>query len=193
MLSILRRRRLRKQKAAPAARAGAKIRLHLGSGGDYWPGYVNVDADPSATCDLRIDFTRIEEVYPPGSVSEVAMIHSLSYLSLWQARDLFAALHRLFEPGGRLIVEFPDLAKCARAVLDHEYDFTAYLEAVRAIYAFDLSQIERRQPYTPYAFGWSASHLIAELQQAGFREVALLDPQTHGPRPWRDARVEAIK
>ena len=193
MLSILRRRRLRKQKAAPAAGAGAKIRLHLGSGGDYWAGYVNVDADPSATCDLRIDFTRIGEVYPPGSVSEVAMIHSLSYLSLWQARDLFAALHRLFEPGGRLIVEVPDLAKCARAVLDHEHDFTAYLEAVRAIYAFDLSQIERRQPYTPYAFGWSASHLIAELQQAGFREVALLDPQTHGPRPWRDARVEAIK
>ncbi len=186
-------RRLRLRRRLPATLRDGKLRLHLGCGGDYWPGYVNVDADRSAVCDLRLDFTRIADVYASGSVAEVALIHSLSYLSLWQARQLLATLHDLLEPGGRLIIELPDLAKCARVALDHEHDLAQYLEGVRGLYAFDPGQIERCEKYTPYAFGWTAWHLVEELRSAGFCEIRVLDPQTHGPRPWRDVRIEAVK
>jgi len=136
-----------------------KVRLHLGCGQDYWPGYVNVDIGADALCDLRMDFTRIGERYPHDSVAEVALIHSLSYLRLWQARDLFIELYQILEPGGRIIVELPDLAKCAQKLLTCESDLAEYLEAVRGLYAFGMDQIDRREMFTPYAFGWSAWHL----------------------------------
>jgi hypothetical protein len=175
------------------ARPDGKVRLHLGCGGDYWPGYVNVDASPNAVCDLRMDLARISDLYPDGSVTEVVMIHSLSYLRLWQAHDLFGDLYRLLEPGGRLIIELPDLAKCARKVSESEGDLTNYLEAVRGLYAFGMEQIKRREMFTPYAFGWSSWHLKQELEYAGFRQVTIGDPKTHGQRVWRDTRVEAVK
>lgn len=170
-----------------------KVRLHLGCGGDYWPGYVNIDLSPNGICDLQMDFTKIGDIYPSDSVTEVALIHSLSYLRLWQARDLFADLYRILEPGGVVVIELPDLVKCARKALECRLSETEYLEAVRGLYAFDMDQIKRKEMFTPYAFGWSSSHLEQELSEAGFCQITISDPKTHGQRLWRDTRIEAIK
>lgn len=140
-----------------------------------------------------MDFSEVGAAFPEGSVSEIVMIHSLGYLRLWQAREMFTDLIRLLQHGGKLIIELPDLAKCARMALDSDAQPERYLEAVRGLYAFDLDQIANRTMFTPYAFGWSAWHLKMELERAGFREVSIRDPQTHERRLWRDVRVEAIK
>lgn len=169
------------------------VRLHLGCGQDYWPGYVNVDMDTASLCDIRMDFTRIGERYPHDSVTEIALIHSLSYLRLWQARDLFTELYRILEPGGRVIFEVPDFAKCAQKALGCEGDLSEYLEAVRGLYAFGMDQIDRREAFTPYAFAWSSWHLKQELEKVGFRQVTVCDPLTHERRAWRDTRLEAVK
>jgi hypothetical protein len=168
------------------------VKLHLGCGSDLWPGYVNVDRDPASGADIVSDFLEIDRHFGPGSVAEVSMIHSLSYLNLWQARDLFAKFHRIVVGGGRIIIELPDIGKCADRLLASAGAPGDYLEAVRGIYAFDLGQISRREAYTPYAFGWTGWHLKEELEDAGFTNVALRAPQTHG-HPWRDVRVEATK
>ena len=170
-----------------------KIRLHLGTGEDYWPNWVNIDSSPNAVCDLRMDFTQIRERYDDNSIAEVAMIHSLSYLRLWQARKLFVDIYTLLLPGGRLIIELPDLAKCAIHALKNENNIGEYLEAVRGLYAFDMNQIENCDMFTPYAFGWAGWHLKKELEHIGFVQVMLSEPRTHGPRSWRDIRVEATK
>lgn len=177
----------------PPTKTDGKLCLHLGCGQDYRPGYVNVDVSQMADCDLRLDFSQIGEVYLDGSVTEVLMIHSLSYLRLWQARKLLADVYRLLEQGGRLIIELPDLTKCARKVLESEGDLVAYLEAVRGLYAFSLEMIEQREQFIPYAFGWSGWHLKLELERTGFSQVQICDPQTHGQRLWRDTRIEAVK
>lgn len=170
-----------------------KVRLHLGCGGDYWPGYVNIDLSPNGVCDLQMDFTKIGDIYPSNSVTEVALIHSLSYLRLWQARDLFADLYRILEPGGVVVIELPDLGKCARKALECKTSKAEYLEAVRGLYAFDMEQIKGKEMFTPYAFGWSGWHLEQELSEAGFCHIIVTDPKTHEQRLWRDTRIEAIK
>jgi SAM-dependent methyltransferase len=121
------------------------------------------------------------------------MIHSLSYLRLWQARDLFAECHHLLQGGGRLVIELPDAGKCMQAALDAQGDPDRYLESIRGLYAFDLDDIARRRAYTPYAFGWSFWHLEGELKRAGFKQISFADPVTHGRRLWRDLRCEATK
>ncbi|MEW6323931.1 MAG: glycosyltransferase [Nitrospirota bacterium] len=169
------------------------LKLHLGCGADHLAGYVNIDADMDAKADLYIDFCNLNRVFSPESVAEGVMIHSLNYLNLWQARSLFRQLHTLLEPGGRLIIELPDLAKCAQRIMQPGQSMVDYLEGVRSIYAFDMSWVENKVVYTPYAFGWSGWHLKRELEHAGFKEVSLHDPQTHGRLLWRDVRVEAVK
>lgn len=182
-----------KRRFSPTPEFDDKVRLHLGCGDDYWPGYVNVDTNQAADSDKCMDFLQIAHEYAAGSVSEVVMIHSLSYLRLWEARDLFKDIFRLMETGGRLIIELPDLAKCAQKVLEAEWDLESYVEAVRGIYAFGLNQIAHRDMYTPYSFGWSGWHLKYELEKVGFRQITICDPQTHGPKIWRDTRIEAEK
>ena len=168
-------------------------RLHLGCGRERWDGYINIDIAWRADSDLRADVRDLGRLFQPESVAEIVMIHALGYLHLWEAREFFAVAARLLVPGGRLVLELPDLGKCAREVAASEGDVQRYLEAVRGIFAFDIASVDARQRYPPYVFGWSAWHLVRELTAAGFAQAATADPQTHGPRPWRDMRVEAIR
>lgn len=185
-------RRLKRRLAGEPDRQGS-LRLHLGCGSDYWPGYVNIDVDPAADTDVTADFVRIGDLYEEAAVDEIVMIHSLGYLRLWQARELFIQCRRLLRTGGRLVIELPDAARCMEGALDARGYPAQYLESIRGLYAFDPDDTALHRPYTPYAFGWSQWHLAHELTQAGFSHVAFSDPVTHGKRLWRDLRCEAIK
>jgi hypothetical protein len=184
---------LRKQTLQTFVTSGDDVRLHLGCGEDYWRGYVNIDANEHVKCDICCDFISVGERFKPASVSEVVMIHSLSYLRLWEARDFFRAVFRLLKPNGRFVAELPDLGKCAQKARDNTNNLPNYIEAVRGLYAFDLDQIAARERFVPYAFGWSGWHLRLELFGAGFGRVEILDPLTHGKRLDRDIRLIATK
>jgi len=186
------RRRIRPANVAVLT-PGQPVRLHLGCGEVRLPGWINIDGNPASAADVVMDFRQIGGAFPASSVDEMMMIHSLSYLRLWEARDLLAAAHGLLKPGGKFIAEFPDVAKCAVVLCGPGRVVDSHLEGVRALYAFDLGQIARRDLYTPYAFGWAAWHLEHELRAAGFRAIRTLPPLTHGQLTWRDSRVEAAK
>jgi len=167
--------------------------LHLGCGAVHLDGWINIDQSMKSAADIVVDFREIGNLIPTLSVHEVLMIHSLSYVRLWEARDLFGTIYRILEPGGRFTTEFPDVEKCAAEIGTPGHSVEQHLEAIRGFYAFDLGQIRRREPYIPYAFGWAAWHLEAELRAVGFRTVQTLAPETHGTMRWRDSRVEATK
>jgi|GEM_PF-852884 len=170
----------------------APVRLNLGSGVDYREGYINIDLTGKYKADIRMDFTKVGERFPAGSVDEILMYHSLNYLNLWQARDFFLTALNLLAPGGRLVIETVNLENAiAQITRNVGCDSVAYMEGVRALHAFGMDQIERRESFTPYAFSWSPWHLENELRQAGFADVSILPPQTHAP--WRDMRIEAKK
>lgn len=185
----LTRRRYRGQRP----KRGEPLKLHLGCGRDYWPGYINIDVDPLATYDQRLSFARVGRAFKEGSVQEAVMIHSLAYIRLWEARDLFRDLHRLLQPGGKVIIETTDLAKCSARGLEMKGNVEAYLEGIQGLYGFANTHTARREHYQPDAFGWAAWHLQWELEQAGFKEIAIQEPQTHERRLWRDTRVEAVR
>ncbi|NQU35130.1 MAG: hypothetical protein HQ521_18035 [Bacteroidetes bacterium] len=169
------------------------LKLHLGCGSVYLKDYVNIDVTSDSIADIVSDFQDIYKLYPENSVSEILMVHSISYLRLWEGIDFFKNCFQLLEEGGSLIMEFPDLEKCAAHLVNHKNDYPNYIEAVRAIYAFDLHQIESKDEFFTYRFGWSAWHINKELKHIGFSVIKAENPQTHGRRIWRDTRIIAIK
>ena len=178
--------------------AGDGPRLHLGCGQDHWDGYVNVDRDPGAKADLVMDMVEAPRLFPTESVREVAMIHSLNYLPIWGAQQLFRDIVRILRPGGTLVIETVDVDKAMAKVQQHEGgDLSEYMEGVRAFHAFGVDTIERREDYAPNKMSWSTWHLTKELHAAGFAQVKVMEPRVHvhpdGVPSWRDMRVEATK
>ncbi|QEF99406.1 hypothetical protein Mal15_34700 [Stieleria maiorica] len=168
------------------------IKLNLGCGPMHLDGYINIDAAPAACADFYMDFGELERAFSASSAREILMIHSLSYLNLWQAREFFRSAYRLLSPGGQLIIELPSIEKCAAHLLESRGNLPAYLEGVRGVFAFDLSEITNQVSFTPYSFGWSAWHLEHELRDASFSRIVVTEPEFH-QQPWRDIRVEASK
>ena len=177
---------------SPSAGPPSSLRLNLGCGSDYLPGYINIDANPAVLADLHLNLLDIDTMFAPASVCEILLIHSLNYLNLWQAQDFFRKAASLLLPDGILIIETPNLLKAVDKIRACEgTDSAAYLEGVRALHAFDINQIKRREQFTPYAFSWSPWHLEHELSLSGFENIKILPPKTHSP--WRDMRIEAQK
>jgi hypothetical protein len=168
------------------------LKLHLGCGTVYLKNYVNIDVSADSVADVVSDFREIYKLYPSGSVSEILLVHSISYLRLWEALDFFRDCFLLLKDDGLLILEFPDLEKCASLILESKNDKNNYIEAVRGIYAFDLLQIQKKENFHTYAFGWSSWHIREELIKIGFKRVDCKEVFFHNHK-WRDTRVEATK
>ncbi len=169
-----------------------KFKLNLGCGKEYRDGWVNIDIDKSVRTDICCDFINLKQHFNPGSVDIIYMIHSISYLNLWEANKFFRDAYDLLNIGGVLDLEFPDILKCSKIILESP-DNSNYIEAVRAIYAFDLDQIKNKEIYRPYAFGWSGLYMKNVLLEIGFSQIDILEPETHEMRNWRDTRIVAVK
>lgn len=170
-------------------------KLNLGSGETYLEGYLNVDLDATKKVDVLLDFYEVPKIIDSNSLQEILMIHSISYLSEWKARDLLLELNKILRKDGQLIIEFPDSYKCASALLNTSSNprRIEYLEAIRGFYAFGMEDYHNKSDYFPYKFGWSKEYLIQTLLELGYTKAWYEEPLTHGARSWRDSRVIAIK
>lgn len=168
------------------------LKLHLGCGDVYLNDYVNIDLSSDSVADVISDFQNIYRLYPENSVSEILMVHSISYLRLWEAIDFFKECHYILKEGGQLILEFPDIEKCASVIVKSKNDYPNYIEAVRSFYAFDMGQIKNKESFYTYRFGWSSWHIEQELKNIGFKNIVYTDGLLHNQN-WRDTHVEATK
>ena len=169
-----------------------KLNLNLGCGQIYRDGWINVDIDKSVRTDICCDFIHLKNHFKTDTLDLIYMIHSISYLNLWESILFFEDAYELLKTGGVLELEFPDIQKCSKIIIENS-DNGNYIEAVRAIYAFDLNQIKNKEVYKPYAFGWSGLYMKETLHKIGFSQVDILEPETHEKRNWRDTRIIAIK
>ncbi|MCC6952992.1 MAG: glycosyltransferase, partial [Deltaproteobacteria bacterium] len=188
--SVHAHRRSRQLRYLPEVYSPLKgLKLHLGCGGDYRSGWINVDRDPGARADIHAPIEDLNKYFAPSSAREALAVHALNYLRLWEARAFFRSMHRILEPGGKLVLETVNLERAIEKISQSKENFPEYLEGVRALHAFGLDHLEANEPYYPNSFSWTPWHLERELQLAGFSKIEFLPPTMHGQ--WRDMRVEA--
>jgi predicted SAM-dependent methyltransferase len=93
------------------------MKLNLGCGRDLRPGYVNVDFRPISGVDQYYDLSKFPWPWADGSAEEILMLDFLEHFPYRQTYTILHECWRVLAPGGKLIVQVPDLEQCGRAAL----------------------------------------------------------------------------
>lgn len=148
------------------------MRLHLGCGGQYLPGALNLDRYDPRVADAMADVRRL----PLGSECSGAVVahHLLEHLGYIGAVYFLAECSRVLRPGGVLELETPD----------PEGSFRAFLEradpAWRAAVLTWVCGEER--PGQGHGALFPRELLEKLVGEAGFEQMELREPRTHRHR-----------
>lgn len=84
-----------------------EIRLHLGCGKRYIPGFVHVDLDSFPHIDYQSDVAHLP-MFQDESVSLIYSSHALEYFDRIEVQEVLKEWWRVLRPGGILRVAVPD-------------------------------------------------------------------------------------
>lgn len=172
------------------------MKINFGCGKRVLDGFFNIDAvvNPGAKRNPELIFAldfdadgSVREQIPleDGCSDYVQAMHVIEHFYFWQASSVLAEFRRLLKPGGKLVMELPDIEKAARNLLKGDTDQMS----MWPLYG-DWSH---KDPYMMHRHGYTPATITDLLLQAGFRNIQTLPPQTHGRRHNRDMRAEAVK
>lgn len=169
-------------------------RLNLGCGDKLLAGYVNVDVAPSrdgARPDVLCDLHALSP-FASGSVDEILAVHVIEHFWRWEVEDLLREWVRVLKPGGRMIVECPNLESACEAFLaDPDARADPGREGQATMWVF-YGDPEWRDPLMCHRWGYTPTSLARLLEGAGLSEVRR-EPARFKMREPRDMRVVGVK
>lgn len=165
------------------------MKLNIGCGGRRIPGYTGVDVVPRPAADIVAPADNIpleDEV-----ADEVMAIHIVEHVYSWEAPNLLSEWFRLLKPGGKLVLEMPDMLKaCKNIAEDYKGHKHPDQQGMWAIWGDD----RLKDPLMMHKAGWWFDRLKPVVEAVGFVEVTEHRTQWHPVgRERRDFRLEARK
>ena len=164
------------------------IKLNLGAGGIEYEGYLSVDLYDSRA-HITMDITKLD--FDDGSVEEILASHVFEHLNPYHALDILRDWLRVLKPGGKLIMEMPDIEQlCKRFVTASTGERYGILNAIYG----SVNTTGEGGPdniTSPHLFGWWPQSLWDHLTNAGFTNIVFMDEKI--PHPESNLRVEAEK
>lgn len=165
------------------------MKLHLGCGARYLPGYVNIDFPASSrpvqagpAADVEADILSLR--YAPGSIDEVRLHHVFEHFTRPIACALLASWHSWLRTGGALRLEVPDFRRTALACLNPLSGPKAKMVARRHLFG------SHEEFWAVHCEGYGPSDLKSMLGAFGFRVVRV------GRNAWKgtyNVEVAAVK
>ena len=156
-------------------------RANLGCGRRILSGYLNVDLNPRA--DVVCDITALPEDWT-DRFDEVLAVHVIEHIYPWDVEKTLLEWKRIIKPGGKIVIECPNLLKVASLFLE-DPDKINY-----GMWGF-YGDPSTKDPLMGHKWGYIPKSLIKLLRAAGFVDVEVKPAQYHVAK--RDMRVEAIK
>jgi hypothetical protein len=110
------------------------LRLHLGCGTQYLPGYINIDYPNemhigyTPTVDAHGDITKLE--FPKNSVDEIRLHHVFEHFHRVTALVLLVQWHEWLKIDGILHIETPDVMKSAEQLVSN-IDYAQKIAIIR--------------------------------------------------------------
>lgn len=165
------------------------LKLNIAAGGKRYPGWVGVDAVPRSGADIIGTMDKVP--LPDSCANEIMVIHGVEHIYSWQVPEALAEWHRLLRPGGKLVLEMPDMLKaCKNIAEDFKGDKHPDQQGMWAIWGDD----RLKDPLMMHKAGWWFGRLKPVVEEAGFNQVTEHPTQFHPVgRRRRDFRLEAFK
>jgi len=176
-----------------AQKMSQPFRLNLGCGDKILPGYVNVDVAPARAGqrpDLISDLHHLP--LPDGCADEVLAVHVVEHFWRWEVVDVLKEWVRVLKPGGRLILECPNLKSACEAFLaDPEKAAGPGPEGQRTMWVF-YGDPRWQDPLMVHRWGYTPKSLAQVMCEAGLKGVRQAPAQFKLREP-RDMRLVGEK
>jgi len=144
------------------------------------PGYINVDIreDADVVADLRV------LPFEDESADEILSVHVVEHFYPWEIGEMLDEWIRVLKPGGKMILECPNIMKAAQYLLDGQHD-----QFCMWVFWGDPGH---RNPYMMHKWGYTPETLSALMARHRLREI-VERPAQFKLKEKRDFRVEGIK
>ncbi len=149
-----------------------KIKLNLGCGIVYKPGYVNIDKYNSSVADVR---QAVDELsYEDNSVDEIVAEQLIEHFDYIRCKYVLSEWFRVLKPLGILAIETPDLIKSFEKF--RKSDLEKKITTLQWIYGIDSSGMGHKT-----GFGFELMKRL--LQEIGFEDIERKEAITHSYEP----------
>ena len=167
------------------------VKLNIGCGGRRLAGYIGVDAVAERTAADIV--ARADAIpLPDGSASEIIAIHLFEHFYRFECDAVINEWKRLLMPGGRLILELPNLRKCCENVLSGKFVAGKHPDQLGMWGLF--GDPREGDAFMAHRWGWTPQTMREFLQAHGFVKVKEVRPMFHpAGMDLRDMRIEAVK
>lgn len=161
--------RKKKERVATAvSKWPSPLKLNLGSGDElYLEGFVNIDLHTQQKVDLRAD-VRDLSMFEDNSVDEIFNSHVIEHFDFFDGLKALKEWFRVLKPGGKLIVECPDLIGVCKLLIElPPEEHPKYYAQLFGC------------PWVPghtHLFGYSKPQMLWSLSQTGFINPRELRP-----------------
>jgi SAM-dependent methyltransferase len=85
------------------------MKLNIGCGYNRLKGYINIDSNADTPADKIMPAHNLD--FAGASVEEIKALQLIEHLGFFKTKYFLSECRRVLEPGGRLIIETPDIAK----------------------------------------------------------------------------------
>ena len=166
------------------------LKLNVGCGGRRIVGYTGVDAVERPAADVVAPANKLP--FEDQSAEEVMAIHVVEHILPWEVPETLNEWFRVLKPGGKLVLEMPDIIKCCQNIIDGVMKGGKHPDQLGYWGAYGDPRF--KDPWMLHRWGWCFKTLSPLVQDAGFRKVKEYQTQFHpAGRDCRDFRLEAIK
>lgn len=147
------------------------LRLNLGNGDKFWPGFNNCDKN---------GYLLIYSDYPE-TVDEIHAIHLFEHLNRLDVSQALKDWKGMLKPNGLLVLEMPSMDKIAQMIVDGEKSQRLTLLGI-----FGNPKDEKPDMMHHWCYqNWELEQILTE---AGFHQIDFMEPVYHMTQ--RDLRVE---
>lgn len=170
------------------------MKLNICCGKRILPGYMNVDFAPNPEGELQPDFVAPAWALPfaADTFDEIMCIHGWEHFYTWQCEYVFHEWQRVAKSGCKLILELPNLIKCAQNLLAIENGSARFKKPEQMSMWGIFGDNTLKNEHMIHKWGWTPRTLKNFLAFYGATDIREERTQFHpAGRDHRDMRIVA--